>query len=94
MPVEQISEPLLIDVLGRAEKAVSNGTLFLSMRIEPDPANGWPPIEELNAVLLEAFSAVGAVGWVGEIGKQYRSSSTFVPSPDPEPAPTEPAPTP
>ncbi|MFC4089345.1 hypothetical protein [Micromonospora sp. GCM10011541] len=86
MPIEQISEPALVDIVGVAERPVSNGHLRITVRIEGDAANGFPPVEELDTAILEAFMAIGSVGWVGTVNKNYRSVSTLAPLPDP---PTE-----
>lgn len=87
MPQEQMGPPTLIDIIGLAEKPVSNGSLRITVKIEGDPANGFPPDEELHAEIFQAFMAIGSVGWVGTVHKNYRQTSTLEPSPDPEPSP-------
>lgn len=81
MPVEQTTEPVLTEVTGHAEKQVSIGILTIDIRIAGDPANGWPPADELDLALLELFNAVGYEGWVGTVSKRYLSSSTLAPNP-------------
>ncbi|OKI45102.1 hypothetical protein [Micromonospora sp. CB01531] len=96
MPVEQRTDPTLVSAGGFAMKAVSNGVLQATIRIDGDPAMGFPPDDELTAILLELFAAVGAVGWSGSVTKNYSSSHTIfadaVAPPAPDEPPAEPAP--
>ena len=88
MPVEHTTEPILSAVSGQARKAVSNGVLTIRIAIEGDPANGYPPEDELNRALVELFHAVGYEGWIGSVSKQYLSTATY--APNPAPAETDP----
>jgi hypothetical protein len=89
----QITPPTLVEVKGTATKQVSNGTLEIEISVTPG-ATGWPSDAELNYYLLELFTTVAAVGWVGTVGKQYVSAESLVPDPPPEPEPIEPPPGP
>lgn len=94
MPIIENNPPFLVEVRGSANKVTPSGDLQVSIVVAPG-INGWPPMNELQAALLELFSATAAAGWVGALQLKYESGQTLFPDPEPEPEPDpEPEPEP
>lgn len=95
MPIIVTNPPALVEVRGRANKQTASGDLNVSI-VVTEGAGGWPPLEELQAALLELFSLTATAGWVGTLQLRYESGQTLHPDlpdpePEPEPDPDEPA---